>query len=375
MDLSRIQQIISDKDKKGPGPKKSEQNGNLHPQIQEKIDYIKSPIYKRRLLALGQPKDSVDELIQSRVNALKNTSIEANPNHQYSGQAMIDEKTNKPKVIYQPGRENENSIIAHEIGHITSGLDANTRPSTYYRRPYGYYYDDIQKINNILGTGGALHMSPKEQLLFNLQNKNLNRKGHKLFGTGPVVKQSKNEYFYNESLGNWLPSGTKTDVSDPDEKPNALFPKKYGNIMPRLNDETVIVPPLKPVTKSLDVMKGVQNLKNNYIIDFGKDPINSEDYASSLFEVIMGKPDQHDFSNDENKADLDAVRYMLKKYNYTKSYGEDITPDLWQKALKDKRINQNSHIKRMRANFEDKDIINLNNRVASNKSNKKQDQA
>ena len=353
------------------GPK-----NNLNPQLQEKINYVSSPIYKRRLLALGHPKESVDKLIQSRVDALKNTSIESLPGYQYGGKAEIDKKTNKPKVTYDPSQNDKESIIAHEIGHITSGLDSSTRPNTQYKKPYGYYYDDIKKINNILGSAGALYMSPKEQLMFNLQNKDLNLKGYKSFGTGPVVKNSDNEEFYDRfGGGTWLPSGSKTDVSDPDEKPNALFSKKYGDIMPKLNDEYVIIPPLKPVTKSLDVMKGVQNLNDDSIYDLGEDPIDDTRYAKSLFDILSGKSDPHTSKNTENKADLDAVRYMLKKYNYTKSYGEDITPDLWQKALKDKRINENKHIKRMRENFEDKAIINLNNRVALNKSNKKQDQA
>jgi len=38
---------------KGSGPVKK-----LHPQIEEKINYILSPIYKKRLLEMGEPEDT-----------------------------------------------------------------------------------------------------------------------------------------------------------------------------------------------------------------------------------------------------------------------------------------------------------------------------
>jgi hypothetical protein len=158
-----------------------------------------------------------------------------------------------------------------------------------------------------------------------------------------------------------------------DNLSNAL---KFGTkgLLDFINSEYVGAPPLIGMKKSMNLTKN--SAYNNEFYkgtrDFGEQGIRKDMMATSLGEIMAGKFDPHDYSPTENKADLDAVRHLLKKHNYTGSYGDDITPALWEKALKDKRINSNQHLQRMRKNFDDKAIINLNNRVASNEKNKKE---
>jgi len=70
----------------------------------------------------------------------------------------------------------------------------------------------------------------------------------------------------------------------------------------------------------------------------------------------------------EAYGDLSAIRHFLKKEGITKSYGETITPELWKKALQNKKLLNEEHFKRMRKNYDDDAIILLNNKIAQNKS-------
>ena len=188
--------------------------------------------------------------------------------------------------------------------------------------------------------------------------------------------KSLNDYFYNSKIhGRDWPLGTNVDVSEPkmDNLSNALKSGTKG-LLDFINSEYVAVPPLKAMKKSMNLTRNSAYNDEFYkeIRDFGEQGIPKNQMATSLGSVMAGAYDPHDYSPTENKADLDAIRHLLKKYNYTGSYGDDITPALWDRALKDKKINSNQHLQRMRKNFDDKAIINLNNRVASNQKNKKE---
>jgi len=92
--------------------------------------------------------------------------------------------------------------------------------------------------------------------------------------------------------------------------------------------------------------------------------------------ILYGKTsDVHEISTSENKADLDALRFLLHKEGVTKEYGEDLTPELLEKAAKHKGIKNEPHFQRMIANFGKEGIIKLNNIIASSDKNKDNNQA
>jgi hypothetical protein len=356
----------------------------LHPQIEEKINYISSPTYKMRLMALGQSKEDAQALINERIDVLKNTELRpykagALGDFSGGGRASKDSKTDKPYISYDTSNPNSETIIAHELGHLTSGVV----------KPYNKYYpyrlqqgketlsETRQRVEKMLSEGTAMYMSPKEEMLFNLQNKNLNELPIKGYGIDKMTGgKSLNDYFYNSKThGRDWPLGTNVDVSEP-EKPNNSnqFKSRPNGFLDFINNEYVAIAPLIGMKKSMNLTRSSAYNDEFYkeIRDFGEQGIPKNQMATSLASVMAGAYDPHDYSPTENKADLDAVRHLFKKYNYTKSYGDDITPALWDRALKDKKINSNQHLQRMRKNFDDKAIINLNNRVASNEKNKKE---
>lgn len=106
--------------------------------------------------------------------------------------------------------------------------------------------------------------------------------------------------------------------------------------------------------------KGRPSLLHKYSIDIPAD---------------VEKGDTHDISTAENKADLDAVRYLFNKFGLTKQYGENITPDVLKKAMKNPQIIKEPHFQRMLKNFGEESIIRLNNIIASNLRNKTENQA
>jgi hypothetical protein len=365
-----------------PKPKVTKQQ-TLHPQIQEKIEYTASPIYKRRLMALGESKSSAEKLIRDRINVLKN--IELRPySSEFSsdgiggGQASNDPKTNRPYIAFNTNSPELQSTFAHELAHITSGVERSDKE---FWPEYNESVGEARKrVERMLSEGTPQYMSPKEALLFNLQNKNMNDKNWALPGSaGYKMTQGRslNDYFYNKDqmrAESW-PLGTRVNVEEPSgQTSNFINGLKAGfpGIESVIN-KNVTVAPLKTVQRTMDLTSNPAYTDEFFkgIHDFNEQGLPSNKLAKTSSDIMYGKYDPHVYSPKENKADLDAIRYLLKKYNYTGSYGDDITPELWQKAIKDKRLNNDSHFQRMRQNFSDKAIINLNNRVAKNQGQDK----
>jgi hypothetical protein len=353
---------------------------NLNSQIEEKINYILSPVYKRRLLEMGQPEGTVNKLIKERVNVLKNTELRpyksTGGDWSGGGSASRDLKTNRPYLAWDTSKSNADTTFAHELGHLTSGIDRNTLPNTTYQPDYRGYrsiYDSRNELANIIGSGGSMYMSPAEKYFIDLQNKNSNEL--------PVKGFLYDKWHNGRSINDWF-------YNQPNEEKSPITNWPLGT---RVNlDQVILEQPSTSIassTRNPTIANGIKAMKKNptfvsRLLDnpaYGKDFLSNihefdpyqanngipgKSYATSLSGVLSGQYDPHDYGAGENKADLDAVRFVLKKYGYTKNFGDDISQDLWQKALKDKRVNQDEHIKRMRKNFSDKSIINLNNRVA-----------
>jgi hypothetical protein len=240
-----------------PGQSDINVRDRAEPQIAQKLGYLQSDEYKRRLAMQGNK--GILDLIKQRADALRNTEyFSIGPGS--SSTTKWGEDT--PKI--ELASDADDSVLAHEIGHVTSGLGLLSKSPT---------------------QGGAMFQSPSEAWQFVVKNKNI---------TNAQKKQISDSYMSNVKYGNFI-----TDPSG------------------------FAIGGLKP-----------------------------------------GKFDVHDIGAFEAKGDLDAVRYLLNKEGLTKKYGQDITEDILKKAIQNKNIQNNKFFKRMRSNYSDKDIIELNNTIA-----------
>lgn len=90
--------------------------------------------------------------------------------------------------------------------------------------------------------------------------------------------------------------------------------------------------------------------------------------ADSIFEN-----DEHEDKDtnserfaDESYSDLMGVRELLHKKGYTKNFGDNISKELIDKALKDKNIYDDFIFRRMHNKYGTDNLIHLNNTIASN---------
>lgn len=91
-------------------------------------------------------------------------------------------------------------------------------------------------------------------------------------------------------------------------------------------------------------------------------PLGFSDYINTMYTPSqMG----HDASPREIKADLDALRYILWKKGIYDTSKRDMTLDDLKKAVNDNDIKNSVEYKRLKDRFSAKDIIDLNNTIAS----------
>lgn len=76
----------------------------------------------------------------------------------------------------------------------------------------------------------------------------------------------------------------------------------------------------------------------------------------------------HDFRANENKADLDAFRFMMYKKGIYDTSKRDMTIDDFNKAKADKDISKSMMFNRLLKQFKPEDIIKINNTIAMNKT-------
>lgn len=76
--------------------------------------------------------------------------------------------------------------------------------------------------------------------------------------------------------------------------------------------------------------------------------------------------DTHSFDPSELKSDLDSLRLLFKREGVTKKFGEDISEETINKALKNPKIANEPHFMRMLKNFSKKNIVDVNNNIAMN---------
>lgn len=80
----------------------------------------------------------------------------------------------------------------------------------------------------------------------------------------------------------------------------------------------------------------------------------------------------HDYRPNENKADLDAFRYLMQKKGIYDTSKRDMNIDDFNKASKDPEIKNSLIFNRLIQQFNPDDIIKLNNTIAMNSPNNTQ---
>jgi hypothetical protein len=77
----------------------------------------------------------------------------------------------------------------------------------------------------------------------------------------------------------------------------------------------------------------------------------------------------------ETYGDLTGLRLILNDSGITKNFGDQLTPEMFKKALQNPKTKNDPVLRRMKMKFSDEDIVRMNNTVADNnsyKSNKAQ---
>lgn len=118
----------------------------------------------------------------------------------------------------------------------------------------------------------------------------------------------------------------------------------------------------------------LQDLWQDTVTVEGGQPKFAKGYPDPALDAY-GQMGQHYMSSTENYGDLNAIRQVLLDKGITQQFGDAITPEMWQKVLQDKTLSNQEHIKRMRQNFSDDAIIQLNNTIAKKAVQQAQDVA
>lgn len=111
-------------------------------------------------------------------------------------------------------------------------------------------------------------------------------------------------------------------------------------------------------------VRPMSSLEKNEFFIRNKNLDTTTRLAAMKGTLQIPQSDIHKISPAENKADLDAFRGLLLDNGITKKFGENIDLNILKKALQNKNISEDKHIKRMLENFSKKDIVELNNIIA-----------
>jgi hypothetical protein len=101
---------------------------------------------------------------------------------------------------------------------------------------------------------------------------------------------------------------------------------------------------------------------------------NAREQGKTVSQYLKNGP-THDLAPSENKSDIDAFRYLLNQQGIYNAGKQDITPEVLQRAKQNPAVQKSFSSKRLFQNFQDKDLIDIMNKVAMNKSKKMQPMA
>lgn len=83
----------------------------------------------------------------------------------------------------------------------------------------------------------------------------------------------------------------------------------------------------------------------------------------------------HDVNPSENHSDINALRFLMRKRGIYDAGKDNLTPEVLQKAKKDAVIKRSFILKRLNESFDDKGLLEIMNKVATNTNSKKSNTA
>jgi hypothetical protein len=82
------------------------------------------------------------------------------------------------------------------------------------------------------------------------------------------------------------------------------------------------------------------------------------------YTTLGGKEERQ--ATNETYGDLTGVRLLLNDSGITKNFGDELTPEMFKKALENPKTKNDPTLRRMKMKFSDEDIVKMNNTVADN---------
>lgn len=111
----------------------------------------------------------------------------------------------------------------------------------------------------------------------------------------------------------------------------------------------------------------------NFILDRNKsvDPnirksVEQRAKETGVSPIDLYSEELHDYNPAETKSDIDALRFLMNDKKIYDARKGDIGQDQLDKAKKNKDIKQSPVFKRLQKNFDDKDLIDIMNKIAYN---------
>lgn len=224
-----------------------------------------------------------------------------------------------------------------------------------------------------LKNAGPMDAAPDVQALLNTNILNKNGYGSENYGdaVSTLIASSKDP---NKGFGRLMIPGLKPNVGNIniDRQEISKVKKEFGHT-DTLDD--ILAHELSHQSREITgreqlLIAGMNRSKpnqqnlSNFINSKSKD-----NFGDSL------KSTQHDDNPYENKADLDALRYMMSKKGIYDTSKRDMTIDDFNKASQDPEIKSSLMFNRMIQRFKPTDIVTMNNTIASNNSNKATEQS
>lgn len=144
-----------------------------------------------------------------------------------------------------------------------------------------------------------------------------------------------------------------------------------------LNPSEVITHELGHVTNAngSNAALRLSPLEESYIFNRNNtDPQSRSDVmgaADRKFQTIseyLGNGPTHNLAPSENKSDIDAFRYLLNEQGLYDARTQDITPEILNKAKKNKAVQKSFSSQRLFQNFQDNQLLDIMNKVAYNQN-------
>lgn len=95
---------------------------------------------------------------------------------------------------------------------------------------------------------------------------------------------------------------------------------------------------------------------------------SAKEYKGGDLVEYLSEGESHDIAPSENMSDIQALRFYMNKQKIYDARVQDLTPEMLKKAKADPKIKKLFTTKRLFDTFEDKDLIEIMNKVAKNES-------